>query len=339
MFRSVNQKVVFGLFICVDLILAAFGIASAATWKPTRPVTIVCWAGAGGATDLSNRAIAQALQKEMGVPFQVVNMLGGSGGVAANHVWNQKRDGYTILGVSETVHGVAVLGVFDKPSSVWDLFMIMGSPGVISVPASSPYKTFQDLIDAAKKKTIKAAASQAGSVWSLKLIQVQEAAGVKFHRLPYEGSHPSQVAALSNEVDCVLTALAEQREYILAKKLRPLAIIEREGADLEGYGHIPSIADFYPDFKKLPIIMQWVGIALPNDTPEDIKAAYHAAFDKAMKSKEVVDVAKNMGFKLFGLHGDKVKSLQKQLDSVFSWTLYDAGFAQKSPEEFNIPRP
>ncbi|WHH61495.1 tripartite tricarboxylate transporter substrate binding protein [Petroclostridium sp. X23] len=309
-------------------------------WKPTRPVTIVCFVGAGGGTDLASRTIAKVFEKEFGVPFQVVNMTGGSGGVGANHVLNAKRDGYTILGASEPLHGLTVLGALDKPTAdIWEAMMMIGSEGAISVPASSPYQTLEELVEAAKTKELKAAAAQATSTWGAKLHQVEAVTGVKFNQLPYEGSHPSQVAALSGEVDVVVTSLAEQAEYIKAKKLRPLAAISTEDEEVPGYGKVPAITHSYPKYAELTPAMQWLGIAIPKDLPENIKKAYHDAFEKAKDSEEVKKVASDLGYKIYGLHGEAVEKTHKQLDSIYSWTLYNAGAATKSPEEFDIPKP
>lgn len=310
-------------------------------WKPERPVTVVCWSSAGGGTDLQSRAMAKALEKEMGVSFQVVNMTGGGGGVAANNVFSQKRDGYTILGMSEGVHGIPVLGTFDKTSDAFELMMVLSSQGVISVSADSPYKTIEDLIAAAKSKTLKSSSSQAGSIWTLKLLQFEKSTGVKFNHLPYEGSQPSHVAALNGEVDVVVTAFAEQKEYILAKKLRPLAAIDTEGIEFPGIDKIPALADKFPKFKELPPVMMWVGMGMPSDTPENIKKAYRDAWAKAVKSKEVEDLAKTTGFKILGYSSSdpKTKELLKKMDSSFAWTLKEEGLATKSPELFNIPKP
>jgi putative tricarboxylic transport membrane protein len=308
-------------------------------WKPTRPVQVICWAGAGGGTDLQSRAMAKALEHVMGQPFQVQNMTGGAGGIAANYAFNAKRDGYTILGMSEGVHGIPVLGAFDKTSEAFDMIMVLSTPGILSVPEDSPINNLDDLIAAAKKSTLKAASSQAGSIWAMKLLQFEAATGLKFNNIPYEGSHPSQVAALNGEVDVVITGMAEQKDYILAGKLKPICLIESKSAELKDYGTIPAVAEKFPKYKELPRVIQWVGMGFPADMPENIKKAYHEAWAEAVKSPEVKQVAETMGFSILGLQGDEMRAMAKELDSVFAWTLYDAGLAKVNPEKFNIPRP
>lgn len=307
-------------------------------WKPERAVNVYCWAGAGGMTDLQSRAMAKGLEEAMGVSFQVTNVTGGGGAVAANQVLDMERDGYTILGMSEGIHGIPVQGGFDKISDDFVICMSVGAEAVLSVPENSPYQTIEELIEAAGTKELKVASSQAGSIWSVKLGQFMEATETNFNKLAYEGSAPSHVAALNGEVDLVITALSEQKEYILAGKLRPLVIIEQDGVDLEGYGAIPSLGEAYPNFLEMPVAMQWVGMGIPADTPAEIIEAYESAWKQALDSKYMEELIESLGCKKIGYVGEDAVDSLHQLDSVFMWALYDNGLAQISPETYNIPR-
>ena len=112
------------LCLLLSLTITVYGSspASAAGWRPTRPVSVITWAGAGGMTDLQSRAMARALEDIMGVPFNVTNMTGGGGAVAANHVLNLPRDGYTIMGISEGIHGIPVMMTDDEIKEVISSF-------------------------------------------------------------------------------------------------------------------------------------------------------------------------------------------------------------------------
>ena len=140
------------------------------------------------------------------------------------------------------------MGVFDQAPSAWDLMPILNTSAVLSVPEKSPYKTIEDLLAASKDRVLNMASGTGGSVWSLKASIFADAAGITFNRLNYEGSVPSQTAALSGEVEYVVTGLAEQMEYIKSGKLRPLAMIEDTPAEVEGFGTIPAITDAVPSF-------------------------------------------------------------------------------------------
>lgn len=311
-----------------------------ANW-PTRPINLVVYAAAGGGTDLGNRAIAAGIEKELGVKVNVINQPGGSGGVAANFVTSKPHDGYTWLGMTEGLFPSAVLGAHPSTSKDWEYFLMGGTPAVLSVRADSPYKTVEDVIQAMKDKPgeIKLANSQVGCIWDIKAALLQEATGVEYKFMPYQGSNPSILATLSGEVDVVLTGVGEQAEFLAAKKLRPLAMIELEDHDVPGYEKVPSIVKAVPEMKdKLPV-NQIVGFALPSDTPKEILDKIDSAFKKAMESEEVKTYAQTKYVELVGLSGQDSKAYAEKMEKLFSWILFDKGVATRSPEEYEIAKP
>lgn len=342
MMRKRNLTVMLSL---AALALVFSSVSSAADgWKPTRAVTIYCSSGAGGMTDLCNRALAAAFKDYFGVPFNVTNMVGGGGGTGVNHVYNLPRDGYSILGAADNLHGLGIRGAFNHPNTVWDVMLLTSAKGSISVSSDSPYKTLDDLVQAIKKAEesgtlMKGGASQAGCVWSVKMAQFNEVTDTKVNVLPYEGSTKTIVALLSGEIDVILCGLAEQDDYVKAGKIRPLAMIEADDYTHSTAGHIQSLAKYYPEFAKYKQAMQWGGIAFPVDTPKEIIDAYYKAFEYALTSKPVVDLATTRNVDVVGLYGEAGAKAIADNDSVFAWVIYESGLAVKSPEEFNIPRP
>ena len=310
-----------------------------ASWKPTQTINIYCGTGAGGGVDLANRAVATAFSEYFGVPVNVTNMTGGGGGLAANHVYNQKHDGYSLFGTSDAVHSLAVQGAFEHGTDVWDFQMLTTTKGVLAVKSDSPYQTLEDLAEAAKVKDIKVAASQAGCVWYVKVKQINAAGDTNMQLIPYEGSSASVVAMMSQEVDAVLCGISELEDYILTDKIRPLATAETEALNVEGYGEIPKVADTYPKFADMAQVIQWAGIAIPSDIPEEVKEAYEEAWEYALASEPVANLLNSgKGVELLGLSGEEAAETVKDSDSVFAWILWDEGIATISPEEFGIER-
>lgn len=313
--------------------------ASADGWKPSSTVTIYCVSAAGGATDYCNRAMAQALGDYWGTTVQVVNQPGGSGGVAAGTVWNSAHDGLSVLGFSEAVFSQRAMGVFDQAPTAWDLMPVMNTTAVLSVPEGSPYATIEDLIEASKGSTLNMASGTGGSVWSLKASLFAQAAGITFNRLNYEGSVPSQTAALTGEVEYVVTGLAEQLEYIQAGKLVPLAMIEAEPAEVEGVGTIPAITDALPSFADYAQPLQCIGIAIPADCSDEIRTAYAEAFAACMESDTIKTAIADGNFNTLGTSAEDAQALAAQQEQVYSWALFDAEVAPEDPSQFDIARP
>ena len=327
-----------GLAVFIALTCSAY----AAKKFPTRNITnAVVW-GAGGGTDTCNRIISAEMAPFLGVNINVINKTGGVGGsVGMSYVFNKPHDGYHVAGISESNVTAGVQGGWDQNFDVWDPFIVGGSPDLISVTVGSPYKTLQDLIEAAKKDpgSIKAGASAAGSIHHLNLLALEKGSGAKFNFIPYNGSAPSQNAAMAGEITVVVTSLAEQQQLLRGGKLRPLAMLIPDAFEVEGLGSIPSGFDAYPGLSEYLPISQAIGFAVPHDAPQEAKDALTDAFNKAIATDKVKQWAKENYYLLSGKSGDDARKIFAALQSNFTWTLYELGAAKVSPETLGIPKP
>ena len=148
----------------------------------------------------------------------------------------------------------------------------------------------------------------------------------------------SQMAALSGEVDVVLTSISEQAELIKGGKLRPLAMIEAEGFEFPEQGMIPSAAKEFPDINKVPV-SQFLGVALPADCPERVVRGVSTAFETLMKSEELKAFADQRLLTLLGHQGDEANANAIAAERAWTWLLHELKIATKSPAEVGIAKP
>lgn len=331
------------LVITVAVLIVAAGSLFAAGQKeyPSRDITdVVVWS-AGGGTDVLNRVIMAPMAKELGVNINVTNVTGGvAGSVGMQTAYSKPHDGYTIAGISESNTTAAVQGGWNKTFDVWYPFIVGGSPDIVSVNVNTPYKTLQQLIDAAKAKpgTIRAGASGSGSIHQLNLLALEKGTGASFNFIPYTGSAPANNAALTGEVSVVVTSVAEQAQLIRGGKLRPLAVLVPKAFPI-GDTTVPSAFDTYPELSKVLPLTQAIGFAVPADVPDNVKKALSTAFDKAMKSESVQKWLKDNYYASAGLSGPAASKVFAHLQSAFSWTLWDMKTAKVDPASLNIPKP
>ncbi len=309
-------------------------------WPGSRPIQVVCFTSPGGDTDVVNRTLGQAMEAVLGTRVNVINKPGAHGGNAMRDVWSRRHDGYRWTGVSANILIAPVMNGHQTTAKDWTYFIVGGSPGVISVAADSPYRTLTSLMAAAQAKPrgINAAASSTGGVWHVQLAMLERAAGVTFNFVPYEGSHPSQLALLSGEVEVVLTSLAEQAELIRGGKLRPLAAIQNEPLELPGGETIPSVATWYPAAAETPV-SQWLGFGLPVDTPPEVLAKIDDAFHAAMQSAAIEEFLSTRLMQKFGWSRAEADTRVRKTERAWTWALQDLGIAEISPEEVGIERP
>lgn len=309
-------------------------------WKPTRPVAFYLYSGAGGDTDTAMRALAKDWTDRYGVQFNVVNMPGGAGGIAANYVYNKPSDGYTLFGMADGVSTMNVLGAFDHPTSVWDIMLLFGGVGCIGVPAKSSYKSLHELVDAAKKgENIRLATCSPGTIWHVDALQFEDGVDVDFNVLTYDGSNQAIIGALSGEADIVCSSLGEQTEYIKSGDIIPLAVLANDDRKIDGYDEvIPSITSYYPQFENKIIARQWNGVGIKKDANEEIISFYRKAFKESVESGNLDFVKVSRNTEYINLIGDDAMEFVDGCNSASSWTLFDIGVVSISPEKFGIKR-
>jgi tripartite-type tricarboxylate transporter receptor subunit TctC len=327
------------VLICLALLVAA-PMAMARKY-PSRDITnVVVW-GAGGGTDVCNRVVSAEMAAILGVNINVVNKPGGvAGSLGMAEAYGMKHDGYTICGLSESCVTAGVQGGWDKKMDVWYPFIVAGSPDVISVTPDSPYKTLKEFLDAAKAapKTIKAGAGGSGSIHHLNLLALEKGSGAAFNFIPYPGSAPSQNAAMTGEINCVVTSLAEQAQLIRGGKLRPLAMLTPDGFTIDAIS-IPSAFTDYPGLSQYLPIMQAIGMAVPAGAPDEVKAVLSDAFTKALATEKVQQWAKDNYYVINGKTGEEASKEFAKLESLFAWTLLELNTTKVSPEALGIPKP
>lgn len=340
--EKMKKSRVLVLILCMALLLTCLTACGQKKEFPNNPITIMVGFAAGGSVDLLNRAIAVPMEKELGVKVNVSNVQGANSGTAALEVLGKDHDGYNWFGTANGVASLASMGAAETTVSDWTFFMIGGTTGVISVRADSPYTTIEELLDGIREKDgqFMMGAASAGTPWHVQAIMLGDFAEAPFTFVPYGGSNPSILACLNNEVDAVLTGLSEQAEFLEAGKLRPLAMIDMNTVDVPGYGPIPSIVETVPEMADvIPNLVQFNCFALPADTDQAILDKITAAFKTAMQSDEVLSFCEENYITPTGICGEEADAVAKQMESIYSWALYDLGVAPNSPEQYGIAKP
>lgn len=330
------KKIVAALAVAL---VAAVAFAEGGQEYPTRDITNIVVFKAGGGTDLINRAVMAEMAKTLKVNATVSNAASVSGGLA--DVWAKPHDGYTIAGLSESVVTQPVMGGFDKLMKNWYPFIVGGSPDLVSVTPNSKFKTMKELIEAAKAspESIKAGAGNAGSIHHLNLLALESGTGAKFQFIPYSGSAPAQNAAMTGEIELVITSVAEQQQLIRSGQLRPLGMLVADPFELGGFGKIPTAFADYPNLQKFLPIFQAIGFAVPNDVSDLVKMKLTNAFNAALQAEPVKKWLADNYYTVSGKTGKLAQDEFNRLESMFSWKVWELGAAKVDPATLGIPKP
>lgn len=334
--------------------LAAVGIAaalvlsgcsggkSAAEKYPERDINMTVPFNPGGSTDLTGRVVGEAMGRNLDTNFVVTNTPGAGGSVGTQSVLSAKQDGYTILADGMlSFTSMPVMGLLDTVPEDWDIWLATFTPNIVAVGKDSPYQTMEDLLNAMKEKPGEVTAGTAGpgSAGHIAAELLSGASGTEYKHVPYEGGNAAIVATLSGEVDFAPQLLVEMKDMIVSGDMRALAAFTEKDLTLEGGITIPSITKFLPALASQVPMGETTGIAVPKGVDEGILAKLDASFDAAMKDQAFLDFCDTKSFEVTAMGREESAKYVKNLQSIVTWTLYDAGVAKTSPEEFKIPRP
>lgn len=214
------------VFLCAALAVPLSTVVMAADEAyPTRPIDLIVPWGSGGGADYMGRALGKELQPLLGVSIPILNIPGGTGQTGIIKLRDSKADGYTIEVVtSETV----LLEVTGKPlfklSDFTCLAIIDQQNAGLLVPMDSPFKTWADVVAAAKTRRISVAFDGYGSLGDLIVNYVGRNLGTKFELVPYEKPGERIASVLGRHNDLLFTQPGDVMTYITGKQLRPLLI-------------------------------------------------------------------------------------------------------------------
>src|SRR5262249_45719872 len=180
-------------------------VASAQVWPAAKPVKVIAVFPPGGSVDQVARVLAQQMSVQTGQSFIVENRGGASGSIGTAVLAKAEPDGYTI-GVVFDTHAVNPSLIPNLPfDTLKDLtpLMLIGTGGMALVTnAAQPYKSFRDVVAAAKATpgSVAYGTIGAGSIGHLTMAQLGNQLGVEMIHVPYRGGGPLMSDAVANQV-------------------------------------------------------------------------------------------------------------------------------------------
>jgi tripartite-type tricarboxylate transporter receptor subunit TctC len=316
------------------------GARAQGTWKPTRPINLIVPWAAGGSTDSVTRVVASELEKPLGQTIVIINQPGASGAIGTNSCLTAARDGYTwTAGAAQDLGAYQTLGTVNAPITDWNLFLSIANVSVLSVNASSPYRTPKDFIAGLKAKpgaiSIATAGVTSGGHAAMDLLA--KAAGVTYRHVTYDGGTPAVIAVVSGEADATSQLASEEADMIRAKRLLPLFVFGDKPLELEGFGTIPALSDTIPGFTA-PV--NYFGIFLPKGTPPEVVAAVHQAWITTIANSDVVKKYSVSHGALFApVDGEAAQKAVFPAVQANAWMLFNTGQAKVRPDTVGLPAP
>lgn len=307
--------------------IAALALALAAITQPAgaaqpsypdkgRPIQIIVPFSAGGPTDIQTRIVADFMSRDLGTTL-VVNARPGAGSqIGLQLLVSAKPDGYTI----GTTNNPTTMGVYLMPSrkatfnrtSFTPVGMFLFDPETITVKADSPFKTFKDLIDAAKAKprSIRATTNGLFSDDHMAIVTVAKATGAQFALVHFDGTPEEVTGLISGRTHAAFMGIGGSLAHVKAGQLRHLVVM-----DDNPHPMLPGV----PTIKSQGVNLSWGsarGISGPAGMPREAVTVLEASLGRAMKDPTVVEKITAMGTPIRYLNAADFAKFWENMETV-----------------------
>jgi tripartite-type tricarboxylate transporter receptor subunit TctC len=286
----------------------AWALVSVAAAYPDKPVQYIIPFAAGGESDIAARLQAQAFQIKYKQEMIVINKPGAGGALAWSQMNNMPGDGHTIVGVN-LPH--IVLQPLEpetqfKTEDITPVYFFHYTPDAVIVAADSPFKTFADLVRAAREKpeAVTIAGSGTNSANHVAQVRLDRELGVKTTYVPFKGTGDMIASILGGHVSAAMSysTLAIQQKG----KMRMLAVATEK--------RLPQFPEA-PTFRELGF--NWVdgafrGIGVPKSTPPAVRKQVSDMMDALNRDPEMRKKMFEGGFEVTDITYEMMPAFMKE---------------------------
>ena len=253
---------------------------------PAKPVKFVVPFAPGGGSDTMARLIAQKLTEQHGYTVIVDNKPGAGGNLGAEAALREPADGYTLLVVSGSYAGNAVLSkpAFDPIAAITPVVQFTREASVLVVDYESPFKTLKDLVEKAKTEpgSVAYGTSGVGGLAHLTSEYFASQAGVKMTHIPYKGTSAALVDLAGGQIHTMFGGTTSVAPLVKANKVRVIAVAAP--ARVSSMPNVPTFAEqglagFQADL--------WHGLVAARGTPPEVIAKLNADINAVLKSPDM----------------------------------------------------
>nr|WP_230630131.1 tripartite tricarboxylate transporter substrate binding protein [Comamonas testosteroni] len=287
----------------LGLVVAAGSATSAFAQSeyPNKPIRLVVPFPPGGGTDMIARAVAQKVAEQNKWNVVVENKPGAGGNLGVDAAAKAAPDGYTLvmgqtsnLAINPTLYPKLPY----KPlTDLAPVALVSSSPIVMVASVTSPFKSFGDVVAAAKKApdSLTLGYSGNGTVAHLAGEMAENAAGIQLRHVPYKGAAQALTDVMSGQVTLYMSSIPTLLGHVRNGKVRPIVVTSAKRSNQ--LPDTPTLAEAgYKEFDAI----SWFGILAPAGTPPAIVQKINQAVNQALKQPDVAEKLRSEGGEVLG---------------------------------------
>ncbi len=275
---------------------AAAGSAAAQDAYPSKRITVLVSAGAGGFIDAIARIVSERLSASLGQPIIVENRAGAGGNIAARAVARGEPDGYTILAATTAmaINEALYANPGYATKEITPVAIVGSAPEMIAVHPDNAAKTLAQFLKPADGLSVQygTAGNGTGSHIAAEYF-FRNVAKAQSQHVPFAGGAPAISNALANQLNSIVVTMLAITEHVRAGKLRGLAVMSAKRHP--AIPDVPTLGEAgYPDYYAA----SWGGFFVPSATPAAVSAKLNAEINKAIATPDVRARLEKLGLEL-----------------------------------------
>jgi len=262
---------------------------------PTRSVSMVVSAAAGGPIDVFARIMAERMTPILKERVVVENIGGGGGTIGGQRVAKAEPNGYTTLLGTIATHTNPQLfsdkALYDPLKDFVPVALIAEIPLILIARKDFPANTFEEFVAYAKANQAKMNFGSAGvgSAAHLGCVMLEQALGVKIQHVPYRGTGPAMQDLIAGRLDFICDIAVTAVQSIKAGTVKGLANLSAQRTAV-----LPDLPTAVEKGYPSVLAYTWTALFLPKGTPEPIAAKLNAVTVAAMDGPGLREQLQNL---------------------------------------------
>jgi len=314
------------------IVVAAVGLVASlapnAGSQPAGTIKIVVPYTPGSGPDILSRLMAEQIGRAQGPTVVVENRPGGGTVIGTESVERAEPDGHTVLLVANSFVANPPLkrANYDPTRSFEPVCYLAATPMVLVVLGSSPYRTLNDLIAAARAKPGELAFASGGPGSSLHVaIEVlKRAANINVTYVPYGGTAPAINALMGNHVAAVWADYPTVVSQLSSGALRGLVTSSR--TRVEALPEVPTLIETGISNYEADI---FYGIVAPAKTPPEMVNRLSAWLIGALKASDMKPKLAQQGLFPVGICGAEFGAYLRRMVDDYTRIIREANITVK----------
>jgi len=269
-------------------IAVAWPSAARAQTYPSRPITMVVPAAAGGSFDVIGRILAARMSEILGQQVIVENTSGAATIIGVNRVAHAAPDGYTFLFGSIGTHAYNQT-IYKKPrydaiADFTPVALFAEQPMVLTTRKDFPADDLSQFVDYVKKNSAKLQFGSAGpgTTTHLGCALLNAVIDVKVTHVPYRGGGPATNDLIAGQIDYMCLNMGSAGPLTMGKQVKAIATLSRNRSPL-----LPDLATAQEygltDFD----VVTWNAFFLPKGAPLEVVKKLNNATSQAIDTPAI----------------------------------------------------